>query len=85
MSGFSGTRRDVLRRGAAAVGAATVAGNAGCMGLLGSGGGYAQWVPEPGTMLYWLTQHTTVQWLQQHQPCPPGTPTLHAQTRPPHA
>jgi|AntDeeMetagen681_2_1112603.scaffolds.fasta_scaffold05350_2 hypothetical protein len=50
MSGFSGTRRDVLRRGAAAVGAATVAGNAGCMGLLGSGGGYAQWVPEPGTI-----------------------------------
>jgi hypothetical protein len=52
MSGFSGTRRDVLRRGAAAVGAATVAGNAGCMGLLGSGGGYAQWVPEPGTIFF---------------------------------
>lgn len=51
MSNLSGTRRDVLRRGAAAIGAATIVSNAGCMGILGGGGGsYSQWLPEPGTL-----------------------------------
>lgn len=51
MSDFSGTRRDVLRRGAAAIGAATIAGNAGCMGFLGGGSGsYSSWLPETGTI-----------------------------------
>jgi|AntRauTorcE11897_2_1112592.scaffolds.fasta_scaffold09891_3 hypothetical protein len=49
MGDLSGTRRDVLRRGAAAIGVATLAGNAGCMGLLG-GGSYSSWLPEPGTI-----------------------------------
>lgn len=49
MSDLSGTRRDVLRRGAAAIGAATIVSNAGCLGILG-GGGYLQWLPEPGTI-----------------------------------
>lgn len=46
MMGFVGMRRDVLRRGAAAIGAATVAGNAGCMGVLG-GSDYSDWLPAP--------------------------------------
>lgn len=50
MTDLSGSRRDVLRRGAAAIGAATIAGSAGCMGILGGGGDSTQWLPAPGTL-----------------------------------
>lgn len=49
MGELTGTRRDVLRSTGAALGAATLASSAGCLGVLG-GNEYAQWLPEPGTV-----------------------------------
>jgi hypothetical protein len=57
MEELSDTRRGVLRKGAVALGAATVAGSAGCADSVGDGGGgdgggggagYTRWLPEPG-------------------------------------
>lgn len=56
MEELSDTRRGILRKGAVALGAATITGSAGCTDSLGDGGGgdggggagYTRWLPEPG-------------------------------------
>lgn len=54
MSGDELTRRRMMRNATAAVGAATLAGSAGCLGSLpfvgGGAGAYKKWLPDPGEL-----------------------------------